>query len=77
MSRFRMWNEIGAASTDFVRVAALVQSQIKYALRDETRPWHEVERDFLESEYRNVRERQMRELELEDDLLNKPPVRYA
>ncbi|KAG9001483.1 hypothetical protein FRB94_006575 [Tulasnella sp. JGI-2019a] len=71
----RIWNESSAASTDFARVAALVRSQIGVALKDETRPWHEVERDFLDSEYREVRERQMRELELEDDLLNKPPVR--
>jgi len=30
---------------------------------------------FLESEYREVRDRQMKELEIEDDLLNKIPVR--
>ncbi|KAG8886764.1 hypothetical protein FRB98_001029 [Tulasnella sp. 332] len=71
----RIWNESSAAATDFARVAALVRSQISVALKDETRPWHEIERDFLDSEYREVRERQMRELELEDDLLNKPPVR--
>ncbi|KAG9050422.1 hypothetical protein FS837_005495 [Tulasnella sp. UAMH 9824] len=71
----RVWDEIGAAASDFSRVAALAQSQINYALRDETRAWHEVEHDFLESEYREVRERQMRELEQQDDLLNKPPVR--
>ncbi|KIO34104.1 hypothetical protein M407DRAFT_223702 [Tulasnella calospora MUT 4182] len=71
----RIWDEIGAAASDFSRVAALAQSQINYALRDETRPWHEVEHDFSESEYRVVRERQMRELEQQDDLLNKPPVR--
>lgn len=71
----RVWDEIGAAASDFSRVAALAQSQINYALRDETRPWHEVEHDFLESEYREVRERQMRELEQQDDLLSKPPVR--
>ena len=46
------------------------------ALRDEnSRAWHEVEHDFLESEYRAVRDRQMKELEMEDDLLNKVPVR--
>ncbi|CAG8702662.1 15517_t:CDS:2, partial [Acaulospora colombiana] len=62
----RMWNESGATSTDFSR----------FALRNEAeRPWHEVEADFLESEYRAVRDRQMKELELEDDLLTKVPVR--
>jgi engulfment/cell motility protein 1 len=34
-----------------------------------------VQADFLESEYKSVRDRQMKELELEDDLMNKVPVR--
>ncbi|KAG9094576.1 hypothetical protein FRC06_010676, partial [Ceratobasidium sp. 370] len=72
----RLWSESAAGTDDFARVAALVQSQIKLALRDEsTRPWHEMESDFINSEYRDIRERQMKELELTDDLLNKPPVR--
>ncbi|KAF8159524.1 ELMO/CED-12 family-domain-containing protein [Crassisporium funariophilum] len=72
----RMWSESGAASGDFTRVVALVRSQIKVALRGENvRPWHEVEHDFMECEYRAVRDRQMKELELEDDLLSKVPVR--
>ncbi|KAF9071535.1 ELMO/CED-12 family-domain-containing protein [Rhodocollybia butyracea] len=72
----RMWSESGAASDDFSRVVALVRSQVKVALRSENvRPWHEVELDLLECEYRAVRDRQMKELELEDDLLNKVPVR--
>jgi len=72
----RMWNESGAAAGDFTRVVALVRSQVKVALRDEnTRPWHEVETDFEDSEYREVRDRQMKELEMEDDLLSKVPVR--
>ncbi|KAJ7623232.1 ELMO/CED-12 family-domain-containing protein [Roridomyces roridus] len=72
----RMWGESGAASGDFTRVAALVRSQAKVALRSENvRPWHEVEHEFKECEYRSVRERQMKELELEDDLLSKIPVR--
>ncbi|CAE6382093.1 unnamed protein product [Rhizoctonia solani] len=72
----RLWSESSAGADDFARVAALVQSQIKFALREEsTRPWHEMESDFVHSEYRDIRERQMKELELTDDLLNKPPVR--
>ena len=56
----------------------LLLDRVKVALREEnTRAWHEVERDFLESEYRAVRDRQMKELELEDDLLSKVPVRYG
>ncbi|CAE6446412.1 unnamed protein product [Rhizoctonia solani] len=72
----RIWSESSAGADDFARVAALVQSQIKVALREEnTRSWHEMESDFVNSEYRDIRERQMKELELTDDLLNKPPVR--
>ncbi|KAG6891187.1 hypothetical protein C0995_008439 [Termitomyces sp. Mi166 len=76
----RMWTESGAATEDFTRVSALVRSQphvrIKVALRSENvRPWHEVEHDFNEQEYCEVRDRQMKELELEDDLLSKIPVR--
>lgn len=52
--------------------------RVKFALRKEnTRQWHEVEHDFNNSEYRAVRDRQMKELELEDDLLSKVPVRYV
>ncbi|KAI5123515.1 hypothetical protein M0805_006675 [Coniferiporia weirii] len=72
----RMWNESNAAVDDFARVVALARSQVKVALRQENvRAWHEVEHDFLESEYRAVRDRQMKELENEDDLLSKVPVR--
>lgn len=72
----RMWNESGAATADFSRVVSLVRSQVKVALKQEnTRQWHEVEADFLESEYRDVRDRQMKELDVEDDLMSKVPVR--
>ncbi|KAG6866583.1 hypothetical protein C0991_002071 [Blastosporella zonata] len=72
----RMWTESGAAREDFTRIAALVRSQVKVALRSENvRSWQEVEHDFNELEYRAVRDRQMKELELEDDLLSKVPVR--
>ncbi|KAF8623031.1 hypothetical protein AX15_006543 [Amanita polypyramis BW_CC] len=72
----RIWAESGAVAGDFNRVVALVRSQIKVALRSEhVRSWPDVERDFTECEYRALRDRQMKELELEDDLLNKVPVR--
>ncbi|KAN0121039.1 ELMO/CED-12 family domain containing protein [Russula decolorans] len=72
----QMWNESGAAIGDFARVVALVRSQVKVALRQEhLRPWHEMVQDFSESEYRGVRDRQMKELEDEDDLPSKIPVR--
>jgi len=49
---------------------------VKVALRQEhLRPWHEMVQDFSDCEYRGVRDRQMKELEEEDDLLSKVPVR--
>jgi hypothetical protein len=52
--------------------------RLKVALRRENvRAWHEVEHDFMSSEYRAVRERQMKELEDEDDLSSRMPVRCA
>ncbi|OAX43979.1 hypothetical protein K503DRAFT_679972 [Rhizopogon vinicolor AM-OR11-026] len=72
----RMWNESGSAAGDFSRIVALTRSQVKVALQSENvKPWHEVEHDFLDCEYRAVRDRQMQELEAEDDLLSKVPVR--
>jgi engulfment/cell motility protein 1 len=54
----------------------LTAHRVKLALRDEsTRAWHEVEADFVQAEYRAVRDRQMRELEDEDALLARAPVR--
>ena len=51
---------------------------MKVALRlESSRQWHEVEQDFMEAEYRAVRDRQMKELEDEDDLMSKVPVRYV
>jgi engulfment/cell motility protein 1 len=72
----RMWAESGAATSDFGRVSALVRSQVKEALRDEaSRSWFDVESDFLESDYRVVRDRQMRELETGDDFSSKASIR--
>jgi engulfment/cell motility protein 1 len=71
----RMWSESGSAGGDFVRIVALTRSQVKVALQGENKPWHTLEQDFLECEYRAVRDRQMQELEAEDDLLSKVPVR--
>ena len=50
--------------------------RVKEALRKENeRPWLAVEREFLESEYSAVRDRQMKELEMEDDVMSKVPIR--
>ncbi|EJD43836.1 hypothetical protein AURDEDRAFT_104563 [Auricularia subglabra TFB-10046 SS5] len=72
----RMWSESGATVSDFPRVVTLLRSQVKVALQNENeRPWHEVERAFQESDYRAVRDRQMKELEKDDEIMSKAPVR--
>lgn len=45
--------------------------------KENTRAWHEVQTDFNECEYQAVRDRQMRELELEDDVMSKVPIRFV
>jgi engulfment and cell motility protein 1 len=66
-----------ASVDDFPKVSALVRSQLKFALRDEaTKQLYEFEKDMLEVEYKVIRDRQLKELELGDDLLSKTPVRY-
>ncbi|CAG8820356.1 14372_t:CDS:2, partial [Gigaspora margarita] len=73
---FRLWNDMEATVDDFPKVSALVRSQLKYALRDEaTTQLYEFEKDMLEVEYKIIRDRQLKELELGDDLLSKTPVR--
>ncbi|CAG8542930.1 301_t:CDS:2 [Acaulospora colombiana] len=75
-SFFRLWNEMEATVDDFPKVSALVRSQLKFALRDEaTKQLYEFEKDMLEVEYKVIRDRQLKELELGDDLLSKTPVR--
>jgi hypothetical protein len=72
----RMWSESGASRSDFARVSALVRSQVKEALKDEVnKTWFDLERHFADSEYRTVRDRQMRELEVDDDFANKASIR--
>ncbi len=74
----RMWNESGAAASDFPRVSALVRSQVEEALgkQEETsRTWADVENAFLHSEYRTVRDRQMKELEMDEDYNAKASIR--
>lgn len=73
-----LWFVASTSSPTLYRCASHFVYRVKLALRKESsREWHEVEADFLESDYRDVRDRQMEQLELEDDLLSKIPVRYV
>lgn len=82
----RMWTDCGAGSAtagsvssaegDFPRVSAMVRSQVKEALADESnKTWADVETSFLQSEYRSVRQRQMKELQVEDDFASRASIR--
>ena len=65
-----------ATVDDFPKVSTLVRSQLKFALRDEaTKQLYEFEKDMVE--YKVIRDRQLKELELGDDLLSKTLVRYV
>ncbi|BGP49709.1 hypothetical protein JCM10450v2_005614 [Rhodotorula kratochvilovae] len=72
----RIWAEAGATPADLERIAGLARSQIASVLgAGGEKTWFAVRREFLTAEYRQVRERQLREMEIEDDLLSKAPVR--
>ena len=70
-----MWQESESRQSDFPRVASLVRSHVKIALEDESSSnWLTLEADLFQSDYRNIRDRQMEMLEKEDGMLNRPAV---
>lgn len=72
----RMWHESGSKLEDLGRVSFLVRSQIRLSLTDEaSKTWLHLERDFLETPYTTIRERQMEVLEKEDGTMNRPGVK--
>lgn len=74
-SKTSMWQDSESRLDDLAKVALLVRSQIKFSLADEgTRSWLDLERDFLETNYRTIRDRQMQLLEEEDGMLARPSI---
>ncbi|WVR08927.1 hypothetical protein IAU60_005986 [Kwoniella sp. DSM 27419] len=72
----RMWQESESRTPDFSKVSSLVRSQIRLSLADEAeKTWLNLEQDFLATEYRTIRDRQMELLEKEDGMMNRPAVR--
>ncbi|WVF65412.1 hypothetical protein IAT40_000139 [Kwoniella sp. CBS 6097] len=72
----RMWYESESRTPDFPRVSFLVRSQIRLSLADEgNKTWLHLEQDFLATEYRTIRDRQMELLEKEDGMMTRPAVR--
>ncbi|CAH7670233.1 ELMO/CED-12 family-domain-containing protein [Phakopsora pachyrhizi] len=77
-----MWNESGATTNDFERVGILVRSQMRNTIKNVesfTLPfktsWNNLVKEFQNVEYVKVRDRQMKELAMEDSLWAKQPVR--
>ena len=72
----RMWTDSESRLPDFDRLALLIRIQVRLSLADETtKTWLHLEKDFLEADYRTIRDRQMEMLEKEDGILARPSVR--
>lgn len=83
----RMYSESGATIGDFARVSTLTVSQVRLSLgrgpldyqpsQQEINPktFFALKQEFEQARYEEVRDRQMKELEIEDDLMSKLPVR--
>ncbi|KAJ3035476.1 hypothetical protein HDV00_003725 [Rhizophlyctis rosea] len=78
---FRLWDEMGAHATneDITRVANVLQSQFKHAAvrgpPTDVKDLSTFERDMMETPYSLIRERQLKHLEVEDDLMTRLPIR--
>ena len=71
-----MWIDSESRLPDLDRVAFLVRSQVHLTLSNEgSKTWLDLEKDFLEADYRTIRDRQMETMEMEDGLLSRPSVR--
>lgn len=71
-----MWHDSESRSNDFDKVSLLVRTQVRLTLADESsKTWLNLEKDFLEVDYRTVRDQQMHLLEKEDGMLAKSSIR--
>ncbi|WWC91077.1 uncharacterized protein L201_006018 [Kwoniella dendrophila CBS 6074] len=71
----RMWSESASQIPDFPKVSFLVRSQIRLSLSDEgNKTWLNLEQDFLATEYRTIRDRQMELLEKEDGMMSRSAI---
>lgn len=85
----RIYDESGATLADFARVSTLTTSQVRLTLGTGVLDYHATQQEgapksffalkqeFEQAKYDEVRDRQMKELEIEDDLMSKLPVRYV
>ena len=69
-----------AQTTDPQRVLSMVRTHIRYVLKHEAANLfatdESLEREILEVQWETVRDRYLKELEEDDELINKPAVRY-
>lgn len=71
----RMWHDSESRVDDFERLSYLVSSQVRLTLQDEdAKTWLNLEKDFLGTDYRNIREGQMEMIDKEDGLLERSAV---
>lgn len=84
----RIFGESGATTADIDRVAMLTASEVATVIgrgvveymspvtgQLEPKTYFTIKQEFEEAKYEEVRDRQMKEMEIEDDLLSKLPVR--
>nr|ODO03704.1 hypothetical protein L204_00040 [Cryptococcus depauperatus CBS 7855] len=72
----RMWQESNSQISDFPRLTHLIRSQLSLSLTDESsKTWLHLESDFLSTDYRTIRDRQMDLLEREDGMMQRNAVR--
>jgi engulfment/cell motility protein 1 len=74
----RIWSDSSATTVDYDRITKLTESQVAYVLGGGgEKTWFKVRQEFNVADYRSVRERRNRELEMEDDIGSKASVRYV
>lgn len=80
-----MFQDSGATAADFDRVSTLTVTQVRISLGKTTvattsgdkepKSYFALKQEFEEAKYDDVRDRQVKEMEIEDDLLSKLPIR--
>ena len=75
----RLWTEMEAYNNndDIVRVSSLVGSQFRWSVKNCEGDTSKFESAMLNTPFAMVRERQLKELEIEDEIVTKNVVRYV
>ncbi|OUM56722.1 hypothetical protein PIROE2DRAFT_18539, partial [Piromyces sp. E2] len=81
----RLWHESDVNqnqnSDDLIRVSLLVRSQFRFSITKSESSGadalNQFKNEMLQTPYQIIKERHIKELELEDDLMSKVPIRYV